>query len=151
VRRGEVWWGRFDQQHPVVLLSDIPAGGSQDQSGARAVQIVAAAGVDLGGLGLEVTVGPLADLPFDAVVRVAFPRPGFIPCTWVTALGADDLVEFIGTLPPAKLAEIEEALALADRIVSAEDAGHDEALSALAAIRQSLRQGTMTTRQIKRA
>ena len=55
------------------------------------------------------------------------------------------------TLPPAKLAEIEEALALTDRIVSAEDAGHDEALSALAAIRQSLRQGTMTTRQIKRA
>ena len=53
--------------------------------------------------------------------------------------------------PPAgELAEIDEALALADRIVSAEDAGHDEAESTLAAIRQSLRQGTMATRQIKR-
>lgn len=150
MQRGEVWWARFDEQRPVVILSDSPNGGTQDQSGVRAVQIVAAAGVNVGGLGLEVSVGTLADLPFDAVVRVAFPRPGFVPCTWVTTVGFDDLVECIGTLPPAKLTEIDEALALADRIVSAEDAGHDEAMSTLATIQQSLRQGTMATREIKR-
>lgn len=150
MQRGEVWWAQFDEQRPVVILSDSPDCGTHDDSGVRAVQIVAAAGVNVGGLGLEVTVGTFADLPFDAVVRVAFPRPGFVPCTWVTTLGADDLIECIGTLPPVKLTEIDEALALADRNVSAEEAGHDEAKSTLAAIRQSLRQGTMATRQIKR-
>jgi mRNA interferase MazF len=150
VQRGEVWWARFDEQHPVVLLSDPLDCGTHDESSMRAVQIVAAAGVNVGALGLEVTVGTLADLPFDAVVRVAFPRPGFVPCTWVTELGADDLVECIGTLPPAKLAEVDEALALADCIVSAEDAEHVDAALTLAAIRQSLRQGTMVSRQIKR-
>jgi mRNA interferase MazF len=154
VRRGEVWWARFDEQHPVVVLSDAPDSdgpddGTPEASGVRAVQIVAASGVDVGGLGLEVPLG-LPQLPPDAVVRVAFPRPGFIPCTWVSTLGADDLVDVIGTLPPAKLAEIDEALARADHLVSAEDAGHDDAQATLAAIRQSLRQGTMATRQINR-
>jgi mRNA interferase MazF len=150
VQRGEVWWARFDEQRPVVILSDSSDCGGDDESGMRAVQIVAAAGVDVGALGREVTIGTLTGLPSDAVVRVAFPRPGFVPCTWLTTLRADDLVEYIGTLAPARLAEIDEALSLGEHIVSAEDAGHDEATSILAAIRQSLRQGTMTTRQIKR-
>jgi mRNA interferase MazF len=150
VQRGEVWWARFDEQRPVVILSDYPDCGIHDESGVRAVQIVAAAGMNLGGLGREVTVGTLADLPSDAVVRVAFSRPGFVPCTWVTTLGAKDLVECIGTLPSGKLSEIEEALALADGVLSAEDADHDEATAALAGIRQSLRQGTVATHQIQR-
>jgi mRNA interferase MazF len=155
VQRGQVWWARFDEQHPVVLLSDPPDSDAPDDdtldaSGVRAVQIVAATGMNVGGLGLEVTVGTLPDLPSDAVVRVAFSRPGFVPCTWVTTLGANDLVECIGTLSSGKLSEIDEALALADGVLSAEDADHDEATAALAAIRHALRQGTVATHQIQR-
>ena len=84
------------------------------------------------------------------MVRVAFPGRVSSPAPG-SPRSEPTTCRIHRTLPPAKLAEIEEALALTDRIVSAEDAGHDEALSALAAIRQSLRQGTMTTRQIKRA
>ena len=127
MQRGEVWWARFEEQHPVVLLSSSLDCGTHDEIGVRAVQIVAAAGIDVSSEEILDRVG-----------------------TWVTTLGADDLVECIGALSPAKLAEIDEALALADRTVSAADAEHDEAVSTLVTIRQSLRQGTMVTRQIKR-
>jgi mRNA interferase MazF len=90
VRRGEVWWAEFDEQHPVVLLSEGSSGcGRHHESGVRAVQIVAASGLDISGLGLKVTVGTRDNLPFEGVVRVAFPRPGFVPCTWATTVGAD--------------------------------------------------------------
>jgi mRNA interferase MazF len=146
VRRGEVWWARFDDQHPVVLLSD-EAGG---MSGLRAVQLVAPSGVPLGDLGLEVALGPGDGLPFDAVVRIAFPRPGFLPCTWATTVGAGDLVDRLVTLSPEKLAEIDDALAAGERIVPTDETQAATAGSALAAIRQSLREGTLTTRQITR-
>ena len=80
MRRGEVWWAQFDQQHPVVLLSEDPAHGpapdqGHQESSMRAVQLVAASGVDVGGLGREVPVATIDGLPPDAVVRVAFPVP----------------------------------------------------------------------------
>ncbi|MGW1553951.1 type II toxin-antitoxin system PemK/MazF family toxin, partial [Streptomyces sp. NPDC002346] len=31
---------------------------------------------------IEVTVGAGEGLPFEGVLRLAFPRPGFTPCTW---------------------------------------------------------------------
>jgi mRNA interferase MazF len=104
MRRGEVWWVEFDERRPVVLLSE------EGPSGFRAMQVVAPAGADISGLGVEVAVGVLEGLPFEGVLRLVFPRPGFTPCTWVTTLGRDDLIERAGALCPAKLSEIDDAL-----------------------------------------
>ena len=55
-------------------------------------------------------VGVHEGLPFDGVLRFAFPQPGFTPCTWLTTLGRDDLAERAGTVSAAKLSEIDDAL-----------------------------------------
>ena len=104
MHRGEVWWARFDEPRPVVLLSD------DEPSGFRAMQVVAPADTDISSLGAEVAVGIQEGLPFEGVLRVAFPRPGFTPCTWLTTLSRDDLIERAGALSPAKLSEIGDAL-----------------------------------------
>ncbi len=78
MRRGEVWWVEFDERRPVVLLSE------DEPSGSRAMQVVAPAGTDISGLGIEVAVGVQEGLPFDGVLRFVFPQPGFTPCTWLT-------------------------------------------------------------------
>ena len=104
MQRGEVWWVEFDERRPVVLLSE------GDASGIRVMQVVAPAGVDISGLGVEVAVGATEGLPFEGVLRFAFPRPGFTPCTWLTIVSRDDLVERAGVLPSVKLREIEDAL-----------------------------------------
>jgi mRNA interferase MazF len=104
MRRGEVWWVEFDERRPVVLLS------GEDPPGFRAMQVVAPADTDISGLGTEVAVGVREGLPFDGVLRFVFPRPGFTPCTWLTTLSRDDLIERAGALSPAKLSEIEDAL-----------------------------------------
>ncbi|MGX1563265.1 type II toxin-antitoxin system PemK/MazF family toxin [Streptomyces sp. NPDC055506] len=104
MQRGEVWWVDFDERRPVVLLSD------EESSGFQAMQVVAPAGVDISGLGVEVAVGPLEGVPFEGVLRLAFPRPGFTPCTWLTTVARDDLIERAGVLSSAKLSEVGEAL-----------------------------------------
>lgn len=106
MQRGEIWWVEFDERRPVVLLS------GDEPSGIQVMQVVAPAGVDLTGLGVEVSVGVLEGLPFEGVLRVALPRPGFTPCTWLTTLSRDDLIERAGVLSSAKLAEIDDALRL---------------------------------------
>lgn len=106
MQRGEVWWVEFDERRPVVLLSD------EDAFGIQVMQVVAPAGVDVTGLGVEVAVGATEGLPFEGVVRFALPRPGFTPCTWLTTLSRDDLIERAGALSSAKLSEIEDALRL---------------------------------------
>ncbi|MFE6195958.1 type II toxin-antitoxin system PemK/MazF family toxin [Streptomyces sp. NPDC057838] len=104
MRRGEVWWVDFDERRPVVLLSD------EEPSGFHAMQVVAPAGVEMSGLGVEVAVGAPEGLPFDGVLRFAFPRPGFTPCTWLTTVARDDLIERAGVLSSAKLSEVAEAV-----------------------------------------
>jgi len=104
MRRGEIWWVYFDERRPVVLLSE------DEPSGFRAMQVVAPAGADISGLGVEVAVGILEGLPFEGVLRFVFPRAGFTPCTWLTTLSRDDLIERAGALSPAELSEIEDAL-----------------------------------------
>ena len=104
MRRGEVWWAEFDERRPVVLLS------GEDPSGFQAMQVVAPADTDISGLGIEVAVGAQEGLPFDGVLRFAFPRPGFTPCTWLTTLSRDDLIEQAGTVSAAKLSQIDDAL-----------------------------------------
>lgn len=104
MRRGEVWWARFDERRPVVLLS------GEDPSGFRAMLVVAPADTCISGLGVEVAVGAQEGLPFDGVLRFVYPRPGFIPCTWLTTLTRDDLLERVGAVSSAKLSEIDDAL-----------------------------------------
>jgi mRNA interferase MazF len=106
MQRGEVWWVEFDERRPVVLLSE------DESSGFVAMQVVPAADADLG---VEVAVGALAGLPFEGVLRFGFPWPGFTPCTWLTTLSRDDLIERAGTLSAAKLSEIDDALRAAGR------------------------------------
>jgi mRNA interferase MazF len=109
VQHGEVWWVEFDERRPVVLLS------GDEASGFQAVQVVAPADVSISGLGVEVGVGAAEGLPFEGVLRFGFPRPGYTPCTWLTTLSRDDLIERAGVLPTAKLNEIEEALRLSEQ------------------------------------
>lgn len=107
MRRGEVWWADFGERRPVVLLSE----GANAEF--RAMQIVEPVTVDITGFGLEVTVGAAEGLPLEGVVRVAFPRPGITPCTWLATVTERDVTERAGVLSPAKLDEIEDALRLA--------------------------------------
>lgn len=109
MRRGEVWWVDFDERRPVVLLSE------DEACGFRVMQVVAPSGLDISGLGVEVTVGAADGMPFEGVLRFAFPRPGFTPCTWLTAVSRDDLIERAGALSSAKLGEIEDALRRSSR------------------------------------
>ncbi|MBQ1118319.1 MULTISPECIES: type II toxin-antitoxin system PemK/MazF family toxin [Streptomyces] len=104
MRRGEVWWADFGERRPVVLLSE----GANSEF--QAMQIVEPVTVDITGFGLEVTVGAAEGLPLEGVVRVAFPRPGIIPCTWLATITERDVTERAGVLPAAKLDEIEDAL-----------------------------------------
>ena len=106
MQRGEVWWVEFDERRPVVLLS------GEEASGIQVMQVVAPAGVDITGLGVEVAVGAMEGLPFEGVLRFAIPRPGFTPCTWLTTLSRDDLIQRAGDLSSAKLSEIDDALRL---------------------------------------
>ncbi|MFG2341995.1 type II toxin-antitoxin system PemK/MazF family toxin [Streptomyces yangpuensis] len=109
MRRGEVWWVDFGERRPVVVLSGDSA------SGIRVMQVVAPADVDISGLGIEVAVGAAEGVPCDGVLRFAFRRPGFTPCTWLTTVSQDDLLERAGVLPSAKLREIDDALHLAEQ------------------------------------
>ena len=132
MRRGEVWWVEFDERRPVVLLS------GEDPSGFRAMQVVAPADTDISGLGAEVAVGIQEGLPFEGVLRVAFPRPGFTPCTWLTTLSRDDLIERAGAVSAAKLSEIDDALRASEQGTE----GTPAAAARLSEIKDSLRRRT---------
>ncbi|WP_371596215.1 type II toxin-antitoxin system PemK/MazF family toxin [Streptomyces sp. NBC_00564] len=131
MQRGEVWWVEFDERRLVVLLS------AEDASGIRAMQVVAPAGVDISGLGVEVQVGVAEGLPFEGVLRFAIPRPGFTPCTWLTTVSGDDLIERAGVLPSAKLNEIEDARRLCEHATEQTP----ETTAKLSEIRDALRLG----------
>jgi mRNA interferase MazF len=130
MRRGEVWWVEFDERRPVVLLS------GEDPSGFRAMQVVAPADTDISGLGIEVAVGVQEGLPFDGVLRFALPWPGFTPCTWLTTLSRDDLIERAGAVSAAKLSEIDDALRTSEQKTEWTPA----AAARLSEIKDSLRQ-----------
>ncbi|WP_411108705.1 type II toxin-antitoxin system PemK/MazF family toxin [Streptomyces sp. c-19] len=104
MQRGEIWWVAFDERRLAVLLSGDTA------SGIRVTQVVAPAGVDISGLGVEASVGAMEGLPLEGVLRFAVPRPGFTPCTWLTTVSRGDLIEPAGVLSSAKLSEIDQAI-----------------------------------------
>ena len=109
MRSGEVWWVEFDQRRLVVLLS------GDEASGFQAVQVVAPAGVSFGGLGVEVLVGAADGLPFEGALWFGFPHPGYTPCTWLTTLSSDDLIERAAMLSAAKVSEVEDAVRLSEQ------------------------------------
>ena len=127
--RGEVWWAEFDEPRPVVVL------GGDEASGFRAIQVVAAAGMDISGLGVEVPLGDIDGLDYEGVVRLAFPHPDFLFCTWLTTVTAESLTERAGVLPPGKLEAIEEAI----RMCSLPRQPAPEVTSRLHEIRDALR------------
>ena len=133
MRRGEVWWVEFDERRPVVLLSE-------DEPRFRAMQVVAPADTDFSGLGIEVAVGVPEGLPFEGVLRFAFPWPGFTPCTWLTTLSRDDLIEREGAVSTAKLSEIDDALRASEQRTEWTPA----AAARLSEINESLRRRTQT-------
>ena len=130
MRRGEVWWAEFDERRLVVLLSE------DEPSGFRAMQVVAPAQADFSGLGIEVAVGVPEGLPFDGVLRFGFPWPGFTPCTWLTTLSREDLIERAGAVSTAKLSEIDDALRASGQRMEWTQA----AAARLSEIKNSLRQ-----------
>ena len=130
MRRGEVWWAEFDKRRLVVLLSE------EEPSGFRAMQVVAPAETDISGLGIEVAVGVPEGLPFDGVLRFGFAWPGFTPCTWLTTLSRDDLIERAGALSAAKLSEIDGAFRASEQRTEWTQA----AVARLSEIKDSLRQ-----------
>jgi mRNA interferase MazF len=133
VQRGEVWWVQFDERRLVVLLS------GDDASGFQVMQVVAPAGLDISGLGIEVTVGADEGLPLEGVLRLAFPRPGFTPCTWLTTVSRDDLIERAAVLTSRKLSEIDHALRLAEQAQEQTPA----TTAKLSEIRDALRRGEL--------
>ena len=58
----------------------------------------------------EVLLGAAEGLPTEGVVRVAFPRGGFIPCNWLVTVPRHDVLERVGVLSVEKLDEIENLL-----------------------------------------
>jgi mRNA interferase MazF len=130
MRRGEIWWAEFEERRPVVLLSE------EEADGFRAMQVVAPADTDISGLGIEVTVGVPEGLPFEGVLRVGLPWPGFTPCTWLCTLTQEDLIERAGAVSAAKLSEIDEALRASEQPPD----WPPDAAARLSEIRDSLRQ-----------
>jgi mRNA interferase MazF len=132
MRRGEIWWAEFDERRPVVLLSE------EEATGFLAMQVVAPADTDISGLGTEVAVGAPEGLPFEGVLRFVIARPGFTPCTWLTTLSRDDLIERAGALSAAKLNEIDNALRASEQRTEWTPA----AAARLSEIKDSLRRRT---------
>ncbi|CAM5257134.1 hypothetical protein STANM309S_03072 [Streptomyces tanashiensis] len=116
-----------------------------DASGFQVMQVVAPAGFDISGLGIEVTAGAGEGLPLEGVLRLAFPRPGFTPCTWLTTVSRDDLIERAAVLSSRKLSEIDDALRLAEQVQ--ERSATTEKLSE---IRDALRRGELGRRRRSR-
>jgi len=137
VKRGEVWWVEFDERRPVVLLSE------DESAKFVAMQVVAPADADISDLGVEVAVGVREGLPFEGVLRFGFPWPGFTPCTWLTTLRREDLIERAGVLSAAKLSEIDDALGAAGRRTEWTPA----AAARLSEIKESLRRRAQADEQ----
>jgi mRNA interferase MazF len=133
MRRGEVWWVEFDEPRPVVLLS------GDERSGFETMQIVSRSATDITGLGMEVPVGPIEGVPYEGVIRLGFGHPDFMFCTWLTTVPAASLLSQAGTLPSAKIDEIDKAL----RFSREEQAWTPDATARLAGIRAALRSGEL--------
>ena len=102
------------------------------------MQVVAPADTDISDLGIEVAVGVREGLPFDGVLRFGFRWPGVTPCTWLTTLSREDLIERAGALSAAKLTEIDDALRASEQTAQWTPA----AVARLSEIKDSVRRRT---------
>jgi mRNA interferase MazF len=105
--RGDVWWVRWDDERCLVVLLS-----QEDEHAIRGMRIVAAAGTDITGIAVEVSIGGRDGLPDLGVLRVALPHPGRIMCQWLVTVTTADLSEHAGSLSAATLDELAEALRL---------------------------------------
>jgi mRNA interferase MazF len=103
MKRGEVWWARVDERCPVVFLASL------DTETARAILVVPSASRKIDQF-IEIEVGEGEGLGIDGVVRIAFPKPDFIPCTWITTLSITAFLERAGRLSPENLHRLDAAL-----------------------------------------
>jgi mRNA interferase MazF len=96
-RRGQVWWARADKRRPVLLLS-------RPEAYAVRRRVIAA----------EVTTtirhNP-ATVPLSR--RDGLPEACIANCDNLVTVNQDDLLEFITTLSPARLAEVDRAVRFA--------------------------------------
>jgi mRNA interferase MazF len=97
MKRGEVWWAKLDKRRPVVLLS------RDEAYDVRGMVIVAPATSTVRGFAVEVALGPKEGLPKKCVVNA----------DWLVTVPKADLVERVGTLSPAKLKGVDDALRFA--------------------------------------
>ena len=77
------------------------------------------------------------------MLRFVFPRPGFTPCTWLTTLSREDLIERAGAVSAAKLSEIDDALRTSEQRTEWTPA----AAARVSEIKNSLRQRTQAGRE----
>ncbi|MEU8821347.1 hypothetical protein [Actinoplanes sp. NPDC048796] len=116
MNRGEVWRSTLDDEWPVLLLSDdldvIQVVAPATEAQKRGYTLLSPAEAErerpAGLAGIEV----LLDLSPAGAIRVALPHDTHIFCTWRTALTPDALTEYVGTLPPEKMEEIDLAIRL---------------------------------------
>jgi mRNA interferase MazF len=108
VTRGEVWWADVNGLQPVVLLS-----GDRERE-IQAILVVEPARVDIEGVCVELPVGQSEGLSDQGAVRVATPREGAIPCSWLVTLREADLVRRAGALSVDKLQELARMMKLAE-------------------------------------
>ena len=132
MRRGEALVGRVRR-----------AAACRAAVGRRAIRVPGDAGRRSGGYrhlrpGSRGAVGVPEGLPFEGVLRFAFPWPGFTPCTWLTTLSRDDLIERAGAVSAAKLSEIDDALRASEQRTEWTPA----AVARLSEIKDSLRRRT---------
>jgi mRNA interferase MazF len=66
----------------VLLSEDEPSGFRRCRSSLHRIPSISA-------WEIEVAVGVPEWLPFEGVLRFAFPWPGFTPCTWLTTLSRE--------------------------------------------------------------
>jgi mRNA interferase MazF len=99
VKRGEVWWARVDEHRPVLVLH-------ANDNEVRAIIIVSPAPTTFG-VTEDVRLGAAEGLPTEGVVRVALPRPGFVPCQWLVTLSKSDVFDRAGALSAEKLGHVE--------------------------------------------
>jgi len=102
VARGEIWWARIDERRPVLVLRVV-------ENEVRAIMVVPPAPT-IDGVIEDVKLGADEGLPTEGAVRVALPRPGFIPCHWLVTLSKDALIDRAGALSAPKLDQVERLL-----------------------------------------
>src|SRR5258708_18279035 len=96
-RRGQVWWGGADKRRPILLLS-------RPEAYAVRRRVIAAK------VTTTIRLNP-ATVPLSR--GDGLPEPSIANCDNLVTANQDDLIEYITTLSPERMGEIERALRFA--------------------------------------